>query len=1251
MSVENGFVKGKKITLKKEDIETILALSPMQESMLFQFLNQPHSFTNFEQLRIDLTGDISFDAFKRSWGYVTDTNELLRTLFRWKGLSTPVQVVLKECKPDIHFYDYYINNTSYNIEVLLKIDRERKFDLSDVPFRITLYKFKQKQYLMLISFHHIILDGWSIGNILKEFFHAYDCYSQDKTPSVINKSKFGQFIKWHQNQNKTVQAKYWSSYLEGLQSNNYFINGFGAIQSDGCGKYVFSLPDKLLESINNSIRRNNVTFSAFIYTAWGILLRKYKSCTDMVFGTTVSGRPPEIMGVEAMVGLFINTVPLRFKPDKNISIQELLKEINEDLIQRKEFEYTSLTDIKTYCAINTPKAFFDSIVIIENYPLDSFIINERNTLKINSYSMEERTDFDLTLEVQLHKEIAFKLSYKTSKFDEDSIVRMTGHFINIMIQMSENDKACIENIELLTEQEKRQILIEFNNTEFKFPSGQNLCKMFEEQVERTAQDVALIHNKEHITYESLNERANAFARCIRSFIKSEQVVGIFCNNSIDMVIGIIGVLKAEGAYLPIDPSLPKERIDYMLKDSNAVALLIGSDLMKIGNDLAFNGYRIFLNEDIYQSDISNLNIDIKSDGLAYVIYTSGTTGMPKGVMVNHSGIANSIQWRKSEYAFNESDVILQLFSYAFDGFLTSLFTPIVSGSTVVILDNKQIMDVVALRNCIVTHKVTHFICVPSLFQELIDYMEPDELANLRMVTLAGEKVFPGLLKICKAKAPHLELINEYGPTENSVVSTFFRNMQPSFPISVGRPISNVNVFIFNTDNNLVPVGVQGEICVSGKSLARGYLNNDELTNTKFVEMPFIPGSRIYKTGDLARWMPDGNIDYLGRIDNQVKIHGYRIEIEEIEKCLLSYSPIKNAVVDVSQGVDGGGFITAYYTTEEVIEQVKLRTYLQSRLPEYMIPSTFIKLEQLPLTLNGKIDRNALPNAKVTSRSPQDISEPESETQKVLMKIWKEVLNLERVGLHSNFFDIGGNSILLMRLHAKIDKRYPGIFTITDLFSLTSIYRLSEYVEKNQSASLEEMQFSGIEFPQEYFSRVVQKASKVYTVTLENVLVQRLKSIVEIEGLNLEVLFLSALIYVLKELSKQNSIMVYTIRNKSVKPIEIGFSLLESFRDLFQAVKSKSEITTNNFYSNGNPNFSSCQSKAENSVTILFCELLQENQRLIQSLQFDMVISYKQVSGQFGLLFEHSGRLDKNNMVRLLNTYLEILNIIIDSFEN
>ncbi|WP_143329000.1 amino acid adenylation domain-containing protein, partial [Clostridium puniceum] len=469
-----------------------------------------------------------------------------------------------------------------------------------------------------------------------------------------------------------------------------------------------------------------------------------------------------------------------------------------------------------------------------------------------------------------------------------------------------------------------------------------------------------------LTYRELNEKSNSLGRALREKgVREEKIVGIIMDRSIEMIIGIMGILKAGGAYLPIDPEYPIDRIKYMLEDSKAEILLTQNKVLEaINYDWNSINIEIIDVEDTALYEKESINIEKASSpyNLAYVIYTSGTTGKPKGVMIEHRSAAGTLLWRKEEYKLDEKDNVLVLFSYAFDGFVTNFFTTIISGAAAVLIKSEESKDAFAIRRCITQNKITHFICVPILYGAILECSQAEDLQSLRVVTLAGDKTSKKLIQLSRSKNEKIELVNEYGPTENSVASTVYRNMQniTEESVPIGRPRTGTKAYILDKNNFLMPIGTIGELCLAGNGLARGYLNREELTAEKFAANPFEQDAKMYRTGDLARWLPDGNIEFVGRIDNQVKVRGFRVELGEIENQLLKLEGIKEAVVVDRSSDSGDVYLAAYITAEAEIAASSIKEELSNELPSYMIPNYIMQIEELPVTVNGKVDRKELP---------------------------------------------------------------------------------------------------------------------------------------------------------------------------------------------------------------------------------------------------------------------------------------------------
>ncbi|WP_033679169.1 non-ribosomal peptide synthetase, partial [Bacillus gaemokensis] len=620
--------------------------------------------------------------------------------------------------------------------------------------------------------------------------------------------------------------------------------------------------------------------------------------------------------------------------------------------------------------------------------------------------------FDLTFSIyEVENTYKMVLEYCTDLYKQESAERLLTHLINIMNQVVSNPTIKLNEIDVITKEERALVTKGFNDTYSAYPKEKTVVELFEEQVEKTPNHIAVTFEDEEITYRELNQKANTLAHKLRSLgVKSDDYVAIMAERSIEMIVGIYGIIKAGGAYVPVDPIYPKDRIDYMLADCTPKAALtykaeIETEIPVI--DLTDNS--IFIGE-----AENPVRVNQSSD-LLYVIYTSGTTGQPKGVMIEHKGVANTLQWRQQEYALKERDTVLQLFSFAFDGFVTSMFTPLLSGANVVIQSEEKARDILAIKQDITRYRVTHMIIVPVLYRELLNVLQPEDVRTLRIVTLAGEAVDQELIEQSLIKCPGTELTNEYGPTENSIATTIMRNLERQKNVSIGRPIDNAQVYILDGDN-LQPIGVVGELCIAGRGIARGYLNRPELTEEKFIDNPFGEG-KLYRSGDLARWLPDGNIEYLGRIDEQIKIRGFRIELGEIENVIRRAEGVTDAALIVREDKNGEKAICAYVTAENKLSISDLREEISKELPAYMIPAYIMQIDKIPVTRNGKLDKRALPEIEV--KGEKEYITPRSETEEVLSEIFSEVLGVKKISIKDSFFELGGDSIKAIRIVSKM----------------------------------------------------------------------------------------------------------------------------------------------------------------------------------------------------------------------------------------
>jgi amino acid adenylation domain-containing protein len=1091
-------------TLKKinrEDIEDIIALTPTQEGMLYHYLKDPQGDYYFEQISLTITGEIDINCFRQAWQFVVETNEMLRTRFRWDMIKKPVQIILKKHRVRIIFHDF--SNTGINendklklIEEVKEKDRKNRFDLNSVPFRVTFCKIDEQKYQMVISNHHILYDGWSNRIILTEFFSFYNDLVQQKLPVKPNKQRYKEYTKRIQNQDRNKLEKFWAGYLKGFEDKSELsikskrrkdIIAAAAGNSHCSAKFS----KKVREKLEIFTKRHKITLACLLYSAWGILLQRYNNSRDVIFGTTVSGRSSKVKGIEDIVGLFINTVPLRIRTSSNDSemVKDFLYRIDEELRERQEYESASLVEIKQYAEPVFEDELFDTIFVIENYPLGEMLSRGTNPLSllIDSYSVFETTHYDLTVGVTLIDDIEMEFTYNKEQFEEAVIKELPRHFVKIVETIIENPGKEIPELELLSEAEKSKILYDFNKTGADYPKDRTIHGLFSDQTGKIPDNIAVIGGESgerkrftgSLTYKELNEKSGRLACLLRhAGLEPGDIAAIIVERSLDMLIGIMGILKAGGTYLPIAAGYPQERTSYMLADSNAKILVTTFDLpgeiicekKAVHLPEAFNAFNCVPGSTPTRS---NHNPHAQP---AYIIYTSGTTGKPKGVIIEHSAVMNRLFWIRDKYRLQETDVIMQATSFVFDVSVCEMFRWIPAGGKLCLLPPGGEKDPGQIIRTIAKNGVTTADFIPALLTQLLDYADRQnlfkELTGLRWVWTGVEVVDPDLVKGFNETLHRLNrtrLINAYGPTESTVDVTYFDcsdiETYDCDVVPIGRPMANVRIYILANSGTLQPVGVYGQLCIAGKGLARGYLNNPELTAEKFdhdlwdypdyQDEKLLRGGqgppdrrRLYQTGDLARWLPDGNIQFLGRMDHQVKIRGHRIELGEIESRLLRNEKIKDVVVTVRGGNEKEKYLCAYITSEEKIDISGLEDELSSELPDYMVPSYIRQLDKIPLTASGKVDRRALPEPG-PGLTAGEYTAPVDRWEEKLVSIWSDVLNLEKneIGTGYNFFKLGGHSLKAVRLISAILKELKVEVPLEEIFKLPTIKGLAGYIRK------------------------------------------------------------------------------------------------------------------------------------------------------------------------------------------------------------
>ncbi|MEK5109515.1 non-ribosomal peptide synthase/polyketide synthase [Cytobacillus sp. FSL K6-0129] len=1046
--------------LKQGNVQDILYLSPLQEGILYHYQRNPQSSEYYQQLSLKINRVIELDKFKKAWEHVVRSNECLRTVFKWKKLSRPVQVVIQRSDLNFNILDISDEDESnqHNLVRDYKgMDKNKIFSLDkEPPFRIQLIKMSDTSYELLISYHHIILDGWSLGIILKEFLESYDNEVSGLPHNYINKGSYKEYINYINEYNKDKNlAFFWLDYLKDVSPNYLGIDNENTPKKMEYQSLVFS--SELFLNIEKYLKENKVTLAAFIYSIWGILLHKYHNKNDIVFGTTVSGRSSNISNLENTAGLFINTIPCKVAVNPNQTVREIISKTNMELIDRSLRENTSLVNINNYLDLKRGQQLFDSLIVIENYPLDNLLNNYGHHLNFDSFSIEEETNYNLVLTANLIDGLNITFSYNNAVFPINEVDWLIKKFYSLVEQVVQNYDISLTKLSLLSFEEQKQILEEFNDTQVDYRKDLTIQALFEEQVEKTPNKVAVVVGNQEMTYNELNARSNQLAHTLRDRgVKPDDVVAIMVERSFEMIVSIMGVLKAGAAYLPIDPELPIERINYMLKDSRTEILV---SQVTPSEELTFEGVCLSLEKESVFSRIRENPIYVnKAQDLAYVIYTSGSTGKPKGVMIEHQSVINRLMWMQRKYPLSQSDSILQKTPYMFDVSVWELFWWALSGARLCFLAPNEEKNPSSVINAIKKYGITTIHFVPTMLDIFVKQVKNNQskntLVSLRRIFVSGEELKWNQVQHYNqviGKEYSTELINLYGPTEATVdVSYFDVKELTDKVVPIGKPIDNIHLYVVNEHVQLQPIGVPGELCIAGDGVARGYLGNPTLTAEKFVENPFVPGERMYKTGDLARWLPDGNIEFLGRIDHQVKIRGFRIELGEIENTLLSHPLVQDTVVISRKEVSDEDFLCAYIVASQDASVSELRTHLAKTLPDYMIPSYFVPVDALPLNANGKVDRKALPEPKGYLASEVPYVAPQTDIQQMVVDIWQEVLGVEQpIGIHDNFFELGGHSLRATTVMAKIHQNMDVEVPLRVIFQSPTIEEIASYIEKAQ----------------------------------------------------------------------------------------------------------------------------------------------------------------------------------------------------------
>ncbi|HEX8319750.1 amino acid adenylation domain-containing protein [Longimicrobium sp.] len=1065
----------RKILLEKVGRTRTAPTSFAQERLWFIDRLEPGSTTYNRPVAWRLAGALDEAALERALAEVVRRHEALRTTFAEVD-GSPVQVI-----PPFGGFALPVEDLSG----LGEADREtaarrrageearRAFDLAAGPlFRAVLLRLDAEDHLLLVSMHHIVSDGWSMGVLLRELSALYEAY-RDGRESPLPKLpvQYADYAVWQREQLAGEaldrQLSYWRERLAGAPELLELPTDHPRppVQTYRGASVPVELSPELLERLQALGRSEGATLYMVALAAFQVLLGRYAGSEDVVVGSPIAGRTRG--EVEALIGFFVNTLVLRTDLSGDPSFREVLRRVRE--VTLGAYAHQDLPFEKLVVELQPERSLSHSPIFQVMFALQNAVGGGGGGggglagLKMSGAGTAmEAANFDLSLELAATpRGLRGGLSYSTDLFERGTIERMIGHLARVLEQVAADADVRLSRLDLLGDAERAQVLDAWNRTEAEVPADRCIHELFEARVERTPGADALVFEDETLSYAALNARANRLAHHLRGHgVGPEVRVGVLMERGVEMVVSLLAVLKAGGAYVPLDPGLPAERLAYMLEDSGVAVVLTqerlrgilpASDVPALDVDAAWDS--------VARESAENPAPVVTPSNVAYVIYTSGSTGRPKGVMNQHRGVVNRLVWMQAHFRLGADDVVLQKTPFGFDVSVWEFFWPLQQGARLVMARPDGHRDPAYLRDVIEREGVTALHFVPSMLQVFVEAVEDGRCGSLRHVVCSGEALPPALVRRFYDRfAGPVELTNLYGPTEAAVdVSCWTCPREDAAGVvPIGRPVWNTALYVLDAALEPVPVGVPGELYIGGVQVARGYQGRAAMTAERFVPDPFSAegGARLYRTGDRARWRMDGAIEYLGRLDFQVKVRGFRIELGEVEARLVEHATVREAVVLVRDDAQGEKRLVAYVAGDETAGAEVLRAHLLERLPEYMVPAAYVRLDALPLTPNGKVDRRALPAPEGDAFSTRGYEAPAGGTEEALAEIWAGLLGVERVGRHDDFFQLGGNSLLATRLVFRVKREMDVELSVRDVFEKPELSLLAQHLLDAQLAEFD-----------------------------------------------------------------------------------------------------------------------------------------------------------------------------------------------------
>ncbi|WP_172844398.1 non-ribosomal peptide synthetase [Tumebacillus algifaecis] len=1033
---------------RKENIQDIYGLSPMQKGMLLNHAVDPTSSAYTEQFDFRIGGDVDPERMEWALNRLSERHEILRTVFSYRKTDEPRQVVLKSRPPEFTVIDLREEQAPEALVEQFKTEqRERGFDLSaEVLVRGALLRLADQKWSFVFTFHHILLDGWSLAPLFQELFGFYASATDVEQRAV---PPYADYIRWLQKQDETLAVNYWQQYLDGYEKA-VTLPASAATDSYAHATHRFQLPNELSAELSAFAQARNITVNTIFQTAWGVVLQKYNHTRDVVFGNVVSGRPTGLPGIEAMIGLFINTLPLRIRTEAGDSFATLCAKVHKANFDSFPYEYFPLYEIQSHSQLKNN--LLNHVVAFENYPLADQLrelgSDQEGGLLIEQVNVFEQTNYDFHIVVNPGTDFVVNFTYNEHRYSKETMEALQRSLITLLTAASANPDQLVDQLALCSAEDRSLVLERFNDRRQDYPAEQTVDRVFRQVAAANPQKTALEWNDQSFTYAELDAWSDRIAQQLRAKgLGPNNTVGLFVPRCPEMVVGMLGILKTGASFVPLDMANTAERLQYMIGDAGVQVICTRSDL-RVQLPQTLDCLHV---DELKQSSSAEVTEAAhQAESQAYLMYTSGSSGQPKGCKITHRNILRLV-FGPDFIDFGPHQVILQTGSPAFDASTFEVWGALLHGGKLVLVGEEDLLDAERLKAALVRHGVRSMWLTSPLFNRLCEE-DPAMFASLESLIVGGDALSVRHIRKAQEQAPGLRVVNGYGPTENTTFSTTHLVTEADLSaerIPIGRPLANSSVYILDQGLQPLPVGAIGEICVGGDGVGLGYQNKPEQTARHFVADPFVPGGRLYRTGDLGRWLPDGTVDYIGRTDFQVKIRGYRVELGEIERALEKLPNIKEVTVQVKElGQDKQ--LCAYYTAETTVEVSEWRKILSAKLPQYMIPSFFILLDTMPLTLNGKIDQHALPDPASARQEARTPSRALNAVERSITDICASVLGVQSddIALDDNFFEIGINSLNMItinnRLKAKFEKNIP----LTAMFEHTSVARLAEYLESD-----------------------------------------------------------------------------------------------------------------------------------------------------------------------------------------------------------